>query len=222
MYPYVRKCHAHKHYQNKSESITDNYCGKFEGRVESTTGTFGFHDICPNSTNNETDCKENQFFCKQSKSCIDQAKKCNGIINCVEGEDEDFDLCQESSKSIFPETATISCKEINRTGSYNIGILATPCNGVKECRDGRDENCDQDWRILSAFIGITFAGIVAICSYLHFRTTKRYPTIVSDDPENIDEETAEARSNFRGNVLAKIKVITDLGLNILWYQFLFM
>ena len=40
LYPYVRKCHAHKHYQNKSESITDNYCGKFRGD-DYTTGTLG-------------------------------------------------------------------------------------------------------------------------------------------------------------------------------------
>ena len=197
-YPIVRKCIVHQ-----KENIQIEHCKSHL-------------DTCPNSTKNEKDCEENgKFFCKMSKSCIDQTKTCDGIVHCIGAEDEDFNLCHQASKSIFPETATIPCNEIGR-GSYNIKILATPCSG--ECRD---ENCDQDWRILSVFIGFTFAGIATMCAYLHFRTTKRYPTIVSDDPENIDEETAEARSNFRGNVLAKIKVITDLGLNILCYQFLF-
>ena len=85
-----------------------------------------------------------------------------------------------------------------------------------------DENCDTDWRILSAFVGFTFAAIAFLCSCIHFRTTKKYPTIVSDDPEIIDEETAKARQNYKGNVLANIKVIINFKfytLDIYFWQY---
>ena len=197
LYPFARKCIAHEKYQNKSQDSTKDSCGKYEA-FNLKAGKREFTDICPNSSN-ETDCKgkgNEFFFCKKSKSCLDKTKICDGIVHCIHGEDEEIELC----KSTFPETATIHCKEPDR-GSYDITILATPCSG--ECKD---ENCDTDWRILSAFVGFTFAAIAFLCSCIHFRTTKKYPTVVSDDPEIIDEEIANARQNYKGNVLANIKV----------------
>ena len=129
LYPYARKCIAHEKYQNKSQASTKNSCGKYVGRNSATSDLDEILDICPNSTN-ETDCKGNEFFCNRSQSCLDKAKICDGIVHCIFGEDEGIELC----KSTFPETATVQCKEIDR-GSYDISILATPCNGIQECSD---------------------------------------------------------------------------------------
>ena len=115
---YARKWIAHEKYQNKSQDSTENSCRKFK-----------VLEICPKSII-ETDCKGNEFFCHQSKSCLDTAKICDGIVLCILGEDKAIELC----KSTFPGTVTVQCKEIDR-GSYDISILATPCNGIQECSD---------------------------------------------------------------------------------------
>ena len=137
--------------------------------------------------------------------------KCDGIVNCVHGEDEEFELCQ----STFPETATIRCQEIDR-GSYNvtidrwsydITILATPCNGIRECLDIDDEDCGESTEVLITSLVIVFIVILAVCGFVHHTTTKQYPTMISDDPEFVDDETAKYRSGLKGNILAQIKVI---------------
>ena len=186
LYPIVRKCIAHQN--EKIQDITAEHCN--------TRHSY----ICPNSLTSKTDCKKiDKFFCDQSKSCIDHDKTCDGIVHCVHAEDEDWDLC----KTKFDETATFKCIEKNR-GSYNIFITATPCSG--QCRD---ENCDQDRRVVGASIGLTFAAIVGICSYIHFKTTKKYPAKNSDIIKKIDLNTANARNALKGDDLAKIKVIIN-------------
>ena len=194
MYPYARKCIAHEKYQNKSQASTKNSCGKYVGWNPYTS------DICPNSTN-ETDCKGNEFFCDQSKSCVDKAKICDGIVHCIFGEDEGIELC----KSTFPETATVQCKEIDR-GSYDISILATPCNGIRECSDVDDEDCDESKEALIISLVIAFVLITALCVFIHYKTTTKYPPQLSNDAEFIDDETTKYRSNLKGNQLAEIKV----------------
>ena len=70
---YARKWIAHEKYQNKSQDSTENSCGKFK-----------VLEICPKSTI-ETDCKGNEFFCHKSKSRLDTAKICDGIVHCIFG-----------------------------------------------------------------------------------------------------------------------------------------
>ena len=131
LYPFARKCIAHEKYQHKTQKSTKNSCGKYKGNKGWTNGIWNGKekqqlDICPNSTN-ETDCKGNEFFfCKKSKSCLDMAKICDGIVHCIFGEDEAWNLC--NSKFTFEETATRECYQSNR-GTYDLFIKATPCSG---------------------------------------------------------------------------------------------
>ena len=68
-----------------------------------------------------------EFYCSKSNSCVSESFVCDGSVNCLNGEDEDFDLCK--SKSAFSESATVECLEANRT-FINITILAIPCDGI--------------------------------------------------------------------------------------------
>ena len=69
---------------------------------------------------------EESFFCQKSKSCIPKSWTCDGAVQCIYGEDEDFELCKDT----FPERATIKCLEANRTNLFNITIFAVPCDGI--------------------------------------------------------------------------------------------
>lgn len=51
-------------------------------------------------------CKENQFNCEHSRECIPLSWKCNGVVDCEQGEDEKDITCSEflkhfTSKAIF-------------------------------------------------------------------------------------------------------------------------
>ena len=108
-------------------------------------------------------------------------------------------------KSTFPGTVTVQCKEIDR-GSYDISILATPCNGIRECSDVDDEDCDESKEALIISLVIAFVLITALCVFIHYKTIRKYPTQNSIDLEFIDDETSKYRSNLKGNQLALIKV----------------
>lgn len=40
-------------------------------------------------------CKENQFNCEHSRECIPLSWKCNGVVDCEQGEDEKDITCSE-------------------------------------------------------------------------------------------------------------------------------
>ena len=86
-------------------------------------------------------------------------KLCDGIVHCIEGEDETFDACQDT----FPKEATIKCIE-NRTIGVDIMIMAIPCDGIYECRNEEDEDCKISgiifWSILIFFYVITVVILV--------------------------------------------------------------
>ena len=107
-YPYARKCSALK---NQNMEVENSYtCGYFKVHsIESDTRVN--LDICPNSIESQKECEEKgKFFCKNSKSCIEKAKVCDGVVHCLDAMDEEFELCQHT----FPETASFRCKEKNR------------------------------------------------------------------------------------------------------------
>ena len=140
-YTFTRKCSAY----DKSKSIVDlgNEC---------TKSYFGRN--CPN-TSNKTECKEPNFYCYISKTCIDETKKCDGIKHCIRGEDEMIETCHDT----YPESATVDCIEPNRPAN-DIWIKAVRCNGVPECKNGEDEPEECE-------------GFKVSTSYFHFKDTYR-------------------------------------------------
>ena len=121
------------------------------------------------------------------------------------GEDEQFELCKDT----FPKEATIECVENRLPGTIDITIMAIPCDGILECRDGKDENCKEDKWIL--IISIVVLLLTTIGIYLYF-VCVRLPiwknSVFRDfDGENIDSESRPfASRGMKGNRLAKLKV----------------
>ena len=139
-------------------------------------------------------------------------------MNCRDAEDESFEICNK----FFPG-ATIKCKEANRT-RYNISIYATACDGIMECKDGKDElGCNgNDWTIAfalcCAFMIITFSW-----SYTYFMVFANLKKDIKEQKvqKYLESETDQihskiqqilVRSNssncqgLRGDDLANLKV----------------
>ena len=151
---------------------------------------------------NKTQCEQqNMYHCTQSQQCIWQDWVCNGFVQCLKGEDEDFDLCYK--RGSFAEGATVQCAEA-KPYEYNVTILATKCNGIVECKDGTDESdCQNDDSLGFKAFGILFAIVAAIWITI-YRT-------LSYDEFGIDSVTQESRydlnlSDSKGEKLSTLKV----------------
>ena len=132
-------------------------------------------------------------------------KTCDGIFHCLYGEDEHFELCKDT----FPNEATIECVENRLPGTIDITIMAIPCNGILECRDGRDENCEEDKMILVIAVAILFLTTICIYLYLVFVRLPFWKHSVLQDfiDVGIDFKTQSPDwSELKGNTLAKLKV----------------
>ena len=121
------------------------------------------------------------------------------------GEDEEFQLCKDT----FPIDATIECVENRLPGTIDVTIMAIPCDGILECRDGRDEICEEDKIILVIAVAVLFLTTICIYLYLVFIRLPFWKRSVLQD---FKDEGVEFRaqihdcSELKGNSLAKLKV----------------
>ena len=100
----------------------------------------------------------NAYKWKIPKSFSD--KKCDGIVHCIEGEDETFETC----KHFFDDEATIECNDRPKD-HYDVRIFAIPCDNVKECWDGKDEDCDEKIMIL---VGVVLVLVMITNIIYHY------------------------------------------------------
>ena len=129
---------------------------------------------------------------------------CDGIVHCIEGEDEDFNLCQDS----FPIEATILCQIYK-----NVTIKAIPCDGKKECRNGEDENCKIPelifWLMLTFTFVITFIIYTMMkCSLKKNNLNEEMDIFDTEDSTDLDEKWKHLNcKQLKGDNLAKMKVL---------------
>ena len=211
--------------QDASDYVESRRCSTYESKSFSMKQCQNNEIYCPNKDKcfsdvnkceaqfyfgNETQCQnQNMHHCRESNQCIWQDWVCDGFVQCLEGDDEDFDLCYE--RESFPEGATFKCLEAKRFG-YNVTILATKCNKIKECEDGIDEDgcgcqdrsdeadCQSDEsRVLVATL-VVFAVILLIWIVIYLVHDK------NESIANISKEEKEHAQSAKGDTLALLKV----------------
>ena len=99
-------------------------------------------------------------MCDNGTKCIyvNLGYVCDGHRHCLDGQDENIDECK--SRNTFPKQATVQCFEVNRPDKYSIEIMAIPCNGKRECKNGEDEmGCDVSLIYLLTVLLIGFVTI---------------------------------------------------------------
>ena len=169
----------------------------------STLCTVG--DYCPNTSSNISFCPH--FFCPHSKTCVEEARTCDGICHCYYCEDETFDkLCEHT----FPEAATIKCYESDRPVGINITILAIPCNGVRECKYKNDEDCESKLYISLVIMAILFAIICIGWFYIHFTTGDTDQSEKGNVMINLNNKI---QKHLKGDDLARFKVLLKFYIN---------
>ena len=112
-------------------------------------------------------------MCDNSSKCIYSDHICDGHRQCQDGQDENIDECK--SRNTFSKQATVQCLEDNRPDKYPTVIMAIPCNGKWECKNGKDEiGCDISiiyllWVLLIGFAVISL--VAGLFDNYHRRAT---------------------------------------------------
>ena len=138
------------------------------------------------------------YHCHKSNQCIWQDWVCDGFVQCLEGDNEDFNLCYE--RGSFAKGATLKCTEAKRFG-YDVTILATKCNRIKECKDGIDEDedvCQNDDSSGLIAIGIFFLAIAVIWITIFLK--------FADDAIPQESKYDQSLSDLKGDKLSSLKV----------------
>ena len=132
------------------------------------------------------------------------------------GEDEHFELC----KDIFPIEATIKCVENRLPGSIDVTIMAIPCDGILECRDGSDESCEEDKLILVISVALLFLTTICIYLYLVYVRLPFWKKSVFRDFEDGSIDFTSQSQDFigmKGNLLARLKVFIAKNIIVSYY-----
>ena len=122
--------------------------------------------------------KEKFFNCSRSNTCIHPDLECDGHPQCLDNEDEDYEMCWKKyfEKKLVKPFASLKC---NSKMYPKIFTIATACNGIPECLDDLDEdNCNTGsvtrpilmaaiFSVLGLFFGLKILHYIDYIEYLN-------------------------------------------------------
>nr|XP_037873827.1 vitellogenin receptor isoform X42 [Bombyx mori] len=128
----------------------DNPCSQVCVPTHSPTNPYSYKCLCSpglvfsNGRCTEVArCSESEIYCHKSNICVEKHKRCNGVVDCSRGEDEEGCTLVADLTTPPPlkcDWIQFSCKESPVCISRSL-----LCDGAKDCPDGSDEgpdNCD--------------------------------------------------------------------------------
>lgn len=121
---------------------------------------------CRNKSSTPIVCNSNEFSCTKEQKCIPLNQKCDGMPDCVDGEDED--ACPHSLYCTYPNRVCKSDKGKDNSTCIPVTKL---CDGSFDCMDGSDEGdlcrlkqCETEKRC-SHFCHNTPEGFICSCPF---------------------------------------------------------
>ena len=91
----------------------------------------------------------------------------------------------------------------------DVSIMATPCDGIQECRDGRDEiYCQDDKAILVIVLSVLI--LVTFFIYLYLIWIKIPDSVHDFQSVTVEEWSSMDCFNLKGDDLVKLKVNTSI------------
>ncbi|CAF1201178.1 unnamed protein product [Rotaria sordida] len=121
---------------SNKKKVTESQCDKCEqlcfpnnlNQTEITCGCTQYYNLADDKHSCIPSCPEHFFDCQISKKCIPFYQHCDGIIDCVFGEDEN------------------NCQACNKTSSFHCSsnskciTITDLCNNITDCLHGEDEH----------------------------------------------------------------------------------
>ena len=211
-YSYARRCSTYDNHSYSSNSTCDdskvffktsNQSELVKQIIDSNLDTNSYQP-CFITESLCTKLDREYYYCPRSKTCIKKSKLCDGIPHCFYGDDEDFDICSEMFRQMWPASATIKCIEANRS-ELNITILATPCDNIRECRDGEDEDFCSELELVKWVVQFVFIiSIFGVWLSTYFLARRRNLTQVTK--KSYGELNEGKCFDMKGEELAILKV----------------
>ena len=147
-------------------------------------------------------CENPDYYgCPSSDTCLHPSLVCDGHPQCQGGEDENLDQCLDKyiKNKVIQKIATLRCTS---TFYENLQIFATPCDGIEECQDGKDEVGCNDNQITTIIVAVSMTTVFVM--FIALRILKRNCHNLSQDNKKHNLNEAEMYA-YTGSFILKVR-----------------
>ena len=138
-----------------------------------------------------TSCSHPDYFqCPLSGLCLHSDLRCDGHPKCPFSEDESVEICFErwvGAKLVSP-FGSLKCSSARHPG---MNILSTPCDGIVECADGKDEAFCKDSAIVNYLLYGSCAVIIIV--YVGLKILTRSEESTNNSQRKVTDKDYENR-----------------------------
>ena len=148
---------------------------------------------------------EDYFQCRLSGFCLHPSLLCDGHTQCPFAEDENIDICFERwvGLKLVSSFASLKCSSSRYPGT---NILSTPCDGIVECSDGKDESHCKDHSIATTLLMFSCIGVSVL--YLALNFSRAEEKIERREEERVFVKILVNYTNYHNNSKAIDEVNT--------------